>query len=90
MASKLRAEAEGVKIGVFHYETKADGLTFQPADIGAVNALPGDIPRNFIAHDFVRVCKFEAGDGLSADVLDFYADVAYNGGGEIDFQRLYH
>ena len=58
------------------------------ADIRAVSAFPRNVPRNLIAGNFVRVPQFETGDGLTTDVLDFDANVADNGSGEIDFQCL--
>ena len=88
MASKSRTETDGVKIGVFHHEAQPDGLPRQLADIRAVSAFPRNVPRNLIAGNFVRVPQFETGDGLTTDVLDFDANVADNGSGEIDFQCL--
>lgn len=88
MASESGTETDGVEFGVFHHEAQPDGLPRQLADIRSVNALPRDVPRNFVADDFVRVLEFETGDGLTSGVLDFNADAAHYGGGEVDFQCL--
>ena len=80
----VTSELEAVKIGIFHLESQADGLSNQPLHIGTLH--PGDDPLDLIANDFTALREGIAGDRLPGMVLNLDAHEARRAGTAIDLE----
>lgn len=82
LVSSLIGELKRVDVGVLHDETQANGLAGEYANVGS--AFPSNRTVYAVANDFRTIFETIFGNRLAASILNFHADAAGGGCGEVD------
>src|SRR5690242_8385735 len=80
----LRSEPRRIEIGVFHHEPETDRCAGEAGQVRA--ALPGDDAIELVSEDLRAVRERVAGERGPARVLDFDAQAAGDGCGEVHLE----